>query len=97
MIEVQTETNETTTCDVCSLPFQVGETYMTWRLAFGLLAFHLGCSQTFSRQFYAHMKTIRRQIEETGHVEPSELTQYEQQKRRPMTTHKAEFVTRERV
>lgn len=97
MIEVQTETEDITKCDVCSLPFQIGETYMTWRLAFGLLAFHLGCSQTFSRQFYAHMKTVRRQLEETGRVEPSELTPYEISQRRPMNTHRPEFIKYEKV
>lgn len=95
MIEQQTETSEVVNCDVCSLPFQIGETYMTWRLAFGLLAFHLGCSQTFSRQFYAHMKTVRRQLEENGRVEVS-LTN-ELKPRRPGQAVRATFVTRERV
>ena len=54
MIEQQTETSEVVNCDVCSLPFQIGETYMTWRLAFGLLAFHLGCSQTFTPVLRTH-------------------------------------------
>ena len=95
MIEQQTETNETAHCDVCSLPFQIGETYMTWRLAFGLLAFHIGCSQTFSRQFYAHMKTVRRQIEENGRVEVSPSN--ELKPRRPGQIVRATFVTREKV
>lgn len=95
MIEVQTDKEDLTKCDVCSLPFQIGETYMSWRLAFGLVAFHIPCGQTFSRQLNGHMKTVRRQLEETGRIEPTELKPYEIGQRRPVNTRIPEFKTRQ--